>query len=315
MGSCYFLSRQTKADKGGEKMKEDVTCSIVQDLLPNYIEKLTMSETNIFIEKHLENCESCKEAYKQMASDIEKTEKVPVIELKFLKKLKHKQIIGAVLSAVIALLCMYGLYNMEFSVDVTNTISLEAGIDEYFFTENVDANIIESQRIGNNLIVFFEREGYVGHYGTATLEAGLFGKYRFLNANLADWPLYNHTFSREKSHLLLYGINDLQGVATYAVYPANDTSAQPIYQGEVEQAPFLRVIKLESPENFVGMQFVHYYDANGNEIDFHTLWEEAPQPSEGRTPGVGSAELGTIYVFLVIVLIMGIVFVRYFLKP
>ncbi|MBK5242619.1 zf-HC2 domain-containing protein [Clostridium sp.] len=296
-------------------MKEDVTCSVVQDLLPNYIEKLTMNETNIVIEKHLEMCESCKEAYEQMIVEVGNTEKVPDIELKFLKKLKHKQIIGAVLSAVIALLCMYGLYIMEFSVDVTNTISLEAAIDEYFFTENVDANVIESQRVGSRLIVFFEREGYVGHYGIATLEAGLLGKYRFLNAHLDDWPLYEYTFSSGKSHLLLYGINDLQGVATYAIYPSNDTSVQPIYQGEVEQAPFLRVIKLASPENYVGKQFIHYYDANGNEIDFNTLWEEAPQPTEGRTPGVGSAELGLIYVYLVIVLLLGIVFVRYFLKP
>lgn len=296
-------------------MKEDVICSVVQDLLPNYIEKLTMNETNIVIEKHLEMCESCKEAYEQMIVEVGNIEKVPAIELKFLKKLKHKQIIGAILSAVIALLCMYGLYTMEFSVDVTNTISLEAAIDEYFFTENVDANIIESQRVGSRLIVFFEREGYVGHYGIATLEAGLLGKYRFLNAHLDDWPLYDYTFSSGKNHLLLYGINDLQGVATYAIYPSNDTSAQPIYQGEVEQAPFLRVIKLESPENYVGKQFIHYYDANGNEIDFNTLWEEAPQPTDGRTPGVGSAELGLIYVYLVIVLLLGIVFVRYFLKP
>jgi len=296
-------------------MKEEVTCSIVQDLLPNYIEKLTMNETNIVIEKHLENCASCKEAYKQMVDDIGKTEKVPVIEFKFLKKLKHKQRIGAILSAVIALLCMYGLYNMEFSVDVTNSISLEAAIDEYFFTENVDANIIESQRVGSRLVVFFEREGYVGHYGITTLEAGLLGKYRFLNAGLDDWSLYDYTLSSVKNHLLLYGINNLPGVATYAVYPSNDTSAQPIYQGEVEQAPFLRVIKLESPENYVGKQFIHYYDANGSEIDFNTLWKEAPQPAEGKTPGVGSAELGVIYVYLVIVLLLGIVFVRYFLKP
>ena len=35
-------------------------CKIVQDLLPNYIEKLTSDETNIFIEKHLKECEDCK---------------------------------------------------------------------------------------------------------------------------------------------------------------------------------------------------------------------------------------------------------------
>jgi hypothetical protein len=296
-------------------MKNEIRCSIVQDLLPNYIEKLASEDTNQVIEEHLENCEDCKKVYNQMVADIGKTEKVPVIELKFLKKLKHKQIIGAVLSAVIALICMYGLYNMEFAVDVTNTISLEEAIDEYFFTENVDSNIIQSQRVENHLVVFFEREGYLGHYGIANLEAGLFGKYRFINADLDDWPLYEYTFSISKSYLLLYGINDLQGVQTYAIYPFNNTSAQPIYQGKVEQAPFLRVIKLESPENYVGIEFIHYYDANGSEIDFNTLWKEAPQTAQGKTPSVGSAELGLIYAYLGIVFLLGIVFVRYFLKP
>ncbi len=41
-----------------------------------------------------------------------KEEKVPVTELDFQKKLNRKQKIGTVSSAVIALLCMYGLYIM-----------------------------------------------------------------------------------------------------------------------------------------------------------------------------------------------------------
>jgi hypothetical protein len=296
-------------------MKDEVSCSVVQDLLPNYIEKLTTNETNKIIEKHFESCDKCKKAYEQMNTDVEKIEKAPLAELKFLKKLKYKQIMGAVFSAFITIVCMLGLYNMEFSVDVSNTVSLEAAIDEYFFKEDVDANIIMSQRIGRRLVVFFEREGYFGHYGLATLEAGLFGKYRFLRANLEDWPLYNYTFSSVKNHLLFYGINNLKGVATYAVYPSDNTSAHPIYQGEVEQAPFLRVIKVEHIENYVGKQFVHYYDSNGSEIDFNKLWKEAPQPDEGRTSGVGSAELGLIYVYLAIVFVLGVVFVRYFLIP
>lgn len=299
MGTGCLLSRQTKNNEGVAEMKADAACSIVQDLLPNYIEKLTMDETNIIIEKHLKVCENCKAAYEQMTAEVEKPEKVPAVELHFIKKL----------------LCMFGLYNMEFAVDVSNTMSLEAAIDEYFFNDDVDANIIESQRLGKHLVVFFAREGYAGHYGIATLEAGLFGKYRFLNASLDDWPLYNYAVSSGKSHLLLYGINDLPGVAAYAVYPSNDTSARPIYQGEAEKAPFLRIVRLESPESYVGKQFVHYYDANGSEIDFNTLWKAAPQPAEGRTPGVGSAELGLIYAYIAIVLLLGIAFVRYFLKP
>ena len=41
-------------------------CKIVQDLLPNYIEKLTNEETNKFIEEHLKTCEECKKIYDNM---------------------------------------------------------------------------------------------------------------------------------------------------------------------------------------------------------------------------------------------------------
>ena len=41
-------------------MKEIKNCKIVQDLLPNYIEKLTNNETNKYIESHLNECSECK---------------------------------------------------------------------------------------------------------------------------------------------------------------------------------------------------------------------------------------------------------------
>ena len=37
-------------------MKEKRDCKIVQDLLPNYIEKLTNDETNKYVEEHLKEC-------------------------------------------------------------------------------------------------------------------------------------------------------------------------------------------------------------------------------------------------------------------
>ena len=45
-------------------------CKIVQDLLPNYMEKTTSNETNAFIEEHLEQCEECTRVYNSMKSDI-----------------------------------------------------------------------------------------------------------------------------------------------------------------------------------------------------------------------------------------------------
>ena len=45
-------------------------CKIVQDLLPNYIEKLTDEETNKYIEEHIKECEECKNVLENMKKDI-----------------------------------------------------------------------------------------------------------------------------------------------------------------------------------------------------------------------------------------------------
>lgn len=295
-----------------------IACHIVRDLLPLYVEHLTSAETDAEVARHLEDCGACREILESMDAKVD-LEKAPIPKMNFLKKLRRKQLIGAVLSLAVSLFCMVGLYNLEFSVDVTNTVSLEAAIDEYFFTEDVNAKILNSQRVGNELIVFFNREGYSGHTGTATLERGILGKYRFLRAGLSDWPLYSYSFADAsgfgKRYLQVCGLYDLPGVASYAIYSAENPTLPPIYEGKAEKAPFMQVIPLETEGQYGGIQWMHYYDADGNELDFHQLLEEVPEPAEGTTPGVGSAELGLIYFYLAIVALLGWVFVRYFLKP
>ncbi len=51
-------------------MDKRENCKVVQDLLPNYIEKLTSEETNGYIEKHLEECDDCKKVYSSMLEDL-----------------------------------------------------------------------------------------------------------------------------------------------------------------------------------------------------------------------------------------------------
>lgn len=50
---------------------KDEKCAIVYDLLPNYVDKLTSSVTNKYIEEHLNNCMVCEQAFEDMKSDIE----------------------------------------------------------------------------------------------------------------------------------------------------------------------------------------------------------------------------------------------------
>lgn len=51
-------------------MKNEKECKIVQDLLPNYIEKLTNKETNGYIEEHLSNCQECTQVLESMKENI-----------------------------------------------------------------------------------------------------------------------------------------------------------------------------------------------------------------------------------------------------
>ncbi len=45
-------------------------CNLVKDLLPNYIDKLTNSETNTFIEEHLKNCDACRKSFENMSEEM-----------------------------------------------------------------------------------------------------------------------------------------------------------------------------------------------------------------------------------------------------
>ena len=50
-------------------MKNDLTCAVVRDLLPPYIEGLTEEETNEAVKSHLETCLQCRERHDAMCAD------------------------------------------------------------------------------------------------------------------------------------------------------------------------------------------------------------------------------------------------------
>ena len=54
-------------------MKNDLTCEVVQDLLPSYADGLTSSVTGEAVERHLENCAQCTHALEEMLTPAEIT--------------------------------------------------------------------------------------------------------------------------------------------------------------------------------------------------------------------------------------------------
>lgn len=64
-----------------------------------------------------------------MAADL-KAEKAPPPKLNFLKRLRWQQRLGAILSVAATLLCLVGLYRLEYCYDLTDTAEMKEIIRE-----------------------------------------------------------------------------------------------------------------------------------------------------------------------------------------
>ena len=109
-------------------------CKIVQDLLPNYIEKLTNEETNHYIEEHLKECEECSKKLNAMKSniDIEKNNELKK-ETKYLKKYSRKLRIFKFIVFAIILIFLVDLGRKMIIINsLQNKISQYENLDEYY---------------------------------------------------------------------------------------------------------------------------------------------------------------------------------------
>lgn len=79
-------------------------CKIVQDLLPSYIEKLTDTETNQFIEEHLRNCKECQKVLNDMEEKLSaNTEDIEKKKVNYLKKYNRELRVLQIIVLVILL--------------------------------------------------------------------------------------------------------------------------------------------------------------------------------------------------------------------
>lgn len=85
-------------------MKNDLTCGVVRDLLPSYVEKLTAPETNAAVEAHLAGCPDCERLRADLAG--ETLREAPAPEVDYLKKVKRRTGWRVVLAAVCTVLLL-----------------------------------------------------------------------------------------------------------------------------------------------------------------------------------------------------------------
>lgn len=116
-------------------MKNDLTCAVVRDLLPSYVEKLTSKETGQAVERHLAACPDCSARRIAMAGP-ENAAKLEeeAREVNYLKRVKRKNRLRVALAALCtALLILGGLAAKIFLIGVPiqpQTYALRCYVDE-----------------------------------------------------------------------------------------------------------------------------------------------------------------------------------------
>ena len=103
-------------------MEQKLTCSVVKDLLPNYIEKLTSEETNQEIDQHLSECESCTKVYEEMQTEVPSEDLMT--EAKNLSKfLRKTKVISALKSGLMVMLILGIVVNVIVDLAINHRIT------------------------------------------------------------------------------------------------------------------------------------------------------------------------------------------------
>lgn len=93
-------------------MKNDLTCGVVRDLLPSYVENLLGEEAKEAVDRHLETCPECRERKEDMAAPAEEAAE-PEKEVDYLKRVKKGTVHKIVLAVVCTVLLVVGGYLLK----------------------------------------------------------------------------------------------------------------------------------------------------------------------------------------------------------
>ena len=120
-------------------MDEKQDCKIVEDLLPNYIEKLTNEQTNNYIEQHIKTCSECRDKLERMKRNFKiQNEKRDNREVKYIKKFNIKfKILRNILIAIVIIYMAIVLRRFIILSDVGNKFQQTIRNDSNYYMSRV----------------------------------------------------------------------------------------------------------------------------------------------------------------------------------
>ncbi|MFF2289527.1 zf-HC2 domain-containing protein [Peribacillus butanolivorans] len=92
-------------------MKE-IKCTIIQDILPLYIDEVVSQDTKEMVDEHLQHCEKCQKEYEVMKHDLYiPAENKASIFKKINKKWRKKKVIISIVSVLLTAIILLGVFS------------------------------------------------------------------------------------------------------------------------------------------------------------------------------------------------------------
>ncbi|MEQ6377458.1 zf-HC2 domain-containing protein [Bacillaceae bacterium S4-13-56] len=141
-----------------------VTCDVIQDLLPSYIDGLTSEASNHLVKTHLEECENCWEMYDQMKQDVPNSSQQEMghpseaIEEKLVSRIKSK-----ILTVIMTLIVTFTL--IGFFIGAYGSVVFQEGnpipiVTSILKIEFSDSEYVKFSSSPDRYITEFEEERY-----------------------------------------------------------------------------------------------------------------------------------------------------------
>lgn len=318
-------------------------CCVVRDLLPAYIEELTEPETSVQVAAHLESCGDCQRLEADLRAQLP-VEKAPKKALKFLKHVKRTRLLAAAVTLLLALWCMWWLYDAEFHYPNTEAGRL-AAVTDYIVTKdgsggrtNVgpedNAHPIAWQEADGHLFIAYGSDGPDNIHGIVHLVKGINGKYEALDASISPFPytagVWGYSISPKGSEQKLFA---LAGEGCREIYSVRLEFRVRVFNGEADRyESVFRTYDIPEP-NFLWLmdcgdlreslgvdrdadtdlfvEEIRFLDKNGNDVTGQYRDDTVQQTWAG---GKGTAETFLLYFYLGLIALLGVVMIRYFLR-
>jgi hypothetical protein len=235
----------------------------------------------------------------------------------------------------LALLLSYLLYDSEFKYS-NDKEALSAAITEFASQSRnpIDAYVLETKEINDVLVATFKDKESSNVNGLAILAKGLNQRYRIIRANIesSNYSSVIQTYKieiKDQPYYVVSGYNLSDKIKYYGLdynaytspgYLAKDR-VRKVIEFEVKNQQFLEIYHCQELDSLFKKLVKNtlynpilisssLYDANGMEVtDNFRLLENNTQVSYG----IGKAELFLLYVYITLILGLGIIFTRYFL--